>query len=206
MLEKRIGAAQTLTELQAAGRLFGEIREKGKLAHNEIARVRMLYDTRLDALEQHDPDNPFRRSVASISDAEEDARRKSILLEARTPYELQHGSLSSAPFDEDDVFVRAHVEVLLPSVEVPQLQDGPAHIRDRSLLLTASKVVYTNTPRCAKVGWRFQRRARNGAQRRATARNGAPCSAPLRPSDKLPALFASSLTVASRARFFSILL
>jgi hypothetical protein len=152
MLEKRISAAHTLAKLQSAGQLFGELREKGKLAHNEIARLRIVYDTKLDALERHDPDNPLRRSVTSLGDSEEDINRKSLLLEAKAPHEQHHPeSHTSITFEEDDTFIRAHVELLLPSIEVPQLQEGPVHIRDRSLLVTASKVVYTNTPRCAKV-------------------------------------------------------
>lgn len=152
MLEKRISAAHTLAKLQSAGQLFGELREKGKLAHNEIARLRMVYDTKLDSLERHDPDNPFRRSASSLGDSEEEINRKALMLEARAPHEHHHSeSHTSDTFEEDDTFIRAHVEFLLPSIEVPHLQEGPAHIRDRSLLATASKAVYTNTPRCAQV-------------------------------------------------------
>lgn len=147
-MERKIISAATLSELQAAGRDFGELRERGKLAQNELARIRLEYDARLDALEKNDPANPFRSSVASLGDS---FNLEDIAHEA-TGSATEHVS-HTAHVDplEDLPFVRTHLEVVLPSVEVPNLQEGPPHIRDRSFVLTASKLIFTNTPRCAQV-------------------------------------------------------
>ena len=48
-------------------------------------------------------------------------------------------------------FMRFYVEMLLPSVVIPRLDEGPTHVRDQQTDIVVSRLRLTNAPRCQQV-------------------------------------------------------
>ncbi len=55
------------------------------------------------------------------------------------------------------LFMRFYVELLLPSVVMPRLSEGPPEVRDQQIDLVVSRIRLTNSTRCQKVFLRFKR-------------------------------------------------
>lgn len=154
-MERAITSATTLAELQAAGQIFGKLREQSRLPPNEVSRLRLEYEKRLDYLEKRDEDDCLVLPHAERPTSRNDEGLLSTL----------HMAVPTTPGANNDAaatFVRVYGELLHASVEVPPLLEGPAHIRERSFVAVASKVVYTNTPRCTVVSfWESRREKRD---------------------------------------------